>query len=225
MTRSHAPSPASRSLGEHASLLARAITSPEYVSSRCEAMVFAFARRDSSPAPTIASQAPWPRLRESVELFHFDLPRSPPPSRRRETTVSLFSPPTSLLLLRISFCSPLFFHRTRISTEHVFYFRCPLHRLRYVLSFVFCFDRAEEVYQFAFSYPYSVSRLYERLSFWEVAAAKEAERSSRRSHSQRHGGSVFFRRDRIGQSLVRLARNNPRTLLPMLLGKLNRKER
>lgn len=49
---------------------------------------------------------------------------------------------------------------TRIPSKNVFYYRCPDHRKNYVMSFAFCFDRADdEVYQFAYSFPYTYSRL------------------------------------------------------------------
>lgn len=49
----------------------------------------------------------------------------------------------------------------RIPSKTVYYYRCPDHRKNYVMSFAFCFDRADEgeVYHFAYSYPYTYSRL------------------------------------------------------------------
>lgn len=48
----------------------------------------------------------------------------------------------------------------RVPSKNVFYYRCPDHRKNYVMSFAFCFDRADdEVYQFAYSFPYTYSRL------------------------------------------------------------------
>jgi hypothetical protein len=41
----------------------------------------------------------------------------------------------------------------------VYYYRCPDHRKNYVMSFSFCFDREDDVYQFAYCYPYSYTRL------------------------------------------------------------------
>ena len=49
--------------------------------------------------------------------------------------------------------------RVRIPPKHVFYYRCPDHRKNYVLSFVFCFDREDDVYQFSYCFPYSYTRL------------------------------------------------------------------
>ncbi|CAK8689718.1 unnamed protein product [Clavelina lepadiformis] len=49
----------------------------------------------------------------------------------------------------------------RIPSKTVYYYRCPDHRKNYVMSFAFCFDRADEneVYHFAYSYPYTYTRL------------------------------------------------------------------
>ncbi|XP_069127054.1 cytosolic carboxypeptidase 6-like [Argopecten irradians] len=47
----------------------------------------------------------------------------------------------------------------RIPAKHVYYYRCPDHRKNYVMSFSFCFDREDDVYQFAYCYPYSYTRL------------------------------------------------------------------
>ncbi|XP_050388353.1 cytosolic carboxypeptidase 6 [Patella vulgata] len=48
---------------------------------------------------------------------------------------------------------------TRIPAKNVYYYRCPDHRKNYVMSFAFCFDREEDVYQFSYCYPYSYSKL------------------------------------------------------------------
>ena len=48
---------------------------------------------------------------------------------------------------------------TRIPQKQVFWYRSPDHRRNYVLSFAFCFDRPEDIYQFAYAYPYTYSRL------------------------------------------------------------------
>lgn len=53
----------------------------------------------------------------------------------------------------------LFCFRVRIPAKHVYYYRCPDHRKNYVMSFSFCFDREDDVYQFAYCYPYSYTRL------------------------------------------------------------------
>ncbi|XP_029050884.1 cytosolic carboxypeptidase 6 isoform X1 [Osmia bicornis bicornis] len=46
----------------------------------------------------------------------------------------------------------------RIPRDQVFYYKSAQHQNHYVLSFAFSFDREEDVYQFALSYPYSYSR-------------------------------------------------------------------
>ena len=56
--------------------------------------------------------------------------------------------------------------------DHVFYFRCPYHRLRFVLSICLAFAREQDVYQVALTYPYSYSRVEERLNFYEILTAK-----------------------------------------------------
>ncbi|XP_078723658.1 cytosolic carboxypeptidase 6 isoform X3 [Lampetra fluviatilis] len=48
---------------------------------------------------------------------------------------------------------------TRLPGKHVFYYRSPEHRGRYVVSFAFCFDREEDEYQFAYCFPYTYSQL------------------------------------------------------------------
>ena len=49
----------------------------------------------------------------------------------------------------------------RIPSKTVYYYRCPDHRKNYVMSFAFCFDRADEneVYHFSYSYLYTYTRL------------------------------------------------------------------
>uniref|UniRef100_H2YNR8 Cytosolic carboxypeptidase 6 n=1 Tax=Ciona savignyi TaxID=51511 RepID=H2YNR8_CIOSA len=49
----------------------------------------------------------------------------------------------------------------RLPSKSVYYYRCPDHRKNYVMSFAFCFDRADdhEVYHFSYSFPYTYSRL------------------------------------------------------------------
>ncbi|XP_017877006.1 cytosolic carboxypeptidase 6 isoform X2 [Ceratina calcarata] len=46
----------------------------------------------------------------------------------------------------------------RIPRDQVFYYKSAQHQNHYVLSFAFCFDSEEDVYQFSLSYPYSYSR-------------------------------------------------------------------
>ncbi|KAM4022840.1 cytosolic carboxypeptidase 6-like isoform 4-T4 [Anomaloglossus baeobatrachus] len=47
----------------------------------------------------------------------------------------------------------------RLPSKNVYYYRCPDHRKNYVMSFAFCFDREDDVYQFAYCYPYTYTRL------------------------------------------------------------------
>lgn len=74
--------------------------------------------------------------------------------------------------------------RQRMPGKHVYYYRSPEHGNHYVLSFAFGFDREEDVYQFALSFPYSYSRCQ--------AHAEALER--------RH--LTFLRRHQIATSLV-----------------------
>lgn len=55
----------------------------------------------------------------------------------------------------------------RLPKEHVFYYKSALHQNHHVLSFAFIFDREDDVYQFALTYPYSYSRLQSYLSVLE----------------------------------------------------------
>lgn len=52
----------------------------------------------------------------------------------------------------------------RIPSKNVFYYRCPDHRKNYVMSFAFCFDKEDDIYQFAYSYPYTYTRLQKYLN-------------------------------------------------------------
>ncbi|KAG8199365.1 hypothetical protein JTE90_011825 [Oedothorax gibbosus] len=63
----------------------------------------------------------------------------------------------------------LLMEMVRIPSKCVFYYRCPEHANRYVLSIVFAFDKEEDVYHFAFSYPYSYSRLQKYLGGLEAS--------------------------------------------------------
>ena len=51
------------------------------------------------------------------------------------------------------------FCRVRIPQKHVYYYRSPDHRKNYVMSFAFCFDQQDDIYQFSYCYPYSYTRL------------------------------------------------------------------
>ncbi|XP_034561906.1 cytosolic carboxypeptidase 6 [Notolabrus celidotus] len=55
----------------------------------------------------------------------------------------------------------------RLPAKNVYYYRCPDHRRNYVMSFAFCFDREDDVYQFAYCYPYTYSRLQHYLGSLE----------------------------------------------------------
>ncbi|XP_061680306.1 BEN domain-containing protein 5-like isoform X2 [Syngnathoides biaculeatus] len=58
----------------------------------------------------------------------------------------------------------------RLPAKNVYYYRCPDHRRNYVMSFAFCFDREDDVYQFAYCYPYTYSRLQHYLASLERRA-------------------------------------------------------
>jgi hypothetical protein len=45
-----------------------------------------------------------------------------------------------------------------MAPHNVFYYSSPLHKDHFVLSFAFCFDREDEIYHFALTQPYSLSR-------------------------------------------------------------------
>ncbi|XP_063681851.1 cytosolic carboxypeptidase 6-like [Bolinopsis microptera] len=57
----------------------------------------------------------------------------------------------------------------RVPGKNVFYYKCPDHRKNYVMSFAFQFDREDDVYEFAYCFPYTNARL----SSW---IAKQEER-------------------------------------------------
>ena len=57
-------------------------------------------------------------------------------------------------------------------SSHVFYYRCPYHRLRNVLTMAVSFDKEDDVYQLSLSYPYSYSRLKNRLNFYQILTSK-----------------------------------------------------
>ncbi|GIY99589.1 hypothetical protein CEXT_469941 [Caerostris extrusa] len=71
------------------------------------------------------------------------------------------------------------------SSNCVFYYRCPEHNNRYVLSIVFVFDKEEDVYHFAFSYPYSYTRLQK---YMESLESKQLP---------------YFKREKIGETLTK----------------------
>ncbi|XP_048861097.1 cytosolic carboxypeptidase 6 isoform X1 [Brienomyrus brachyistius] len=55
----------------------------------------------------------------------------------------------------------------RLPSKNVYYYRCPDHRRNYVMSFAFCFDREDDIYQFAYCFPYTYSRLQHYLDSLE----------------------------------------------------------
>lgn len=75
--------------------------------------------------------------------------------------------------------------RQRLPPKNVYYYRCPDHRKNYVMSFAFCFDREEDVYQFAYCYPYTYTRFQHYLD-----------------SLQKRNMDYFFR-EQLGQSMVR----------------------
>ncbi|XP_065904328.1 cytosolic carboxypeptidase 6-like [Dysidea avara] len=63
----------------------------------------------------------------------------------------------------------------RTPAKNVFYYRCPDHKKNYVMSFAFAFDR-EEVYQFAYCYPYTYARLQVYLNALEKRQTSHFQR-------------------------------------------------
>ena len=58
----------------------------------------------------------------------------------------------------------------RMPPNSVYYYRSPRHDRQYVLSFPFCFERADETYYFALSFPYTYSYLQRFLFALEAKA-------------------------------------------------------
>lgn len=79
--------------------------------------------------------------------------------------------------------------RQRLPPKNVYYYRCPDHRKNYVMSFAFCFDREEDIYQFAYCYPYTYTRFQHYLD-----------------SLQKRNMDYFFR-EKLGQSVVRPIQN------------------
>lgn len=52
----------------------------------------------------------------------------------------------------------------RLPSSSTFYYKCPTRLRGYTLSFAFVFDEPDDVYEFAYCYPYSYSQLQEYLS-------------------------------------------------------------
>ncbi|KAF3819858.1 hypothetical protein GH733_015367 [Mirounga leonina] len=77
--------------------------------------------------------------------------------------------------------------RQRLPPKNVYYYRCPDHRKNYVMSFAFCFDREEDIYQFAYCYPYTYTRFQHYLD-----------------SLQKRNMDYFFR-EQLGQSMFHLS--------------------
>lgn len=45
--------------------------------------------------------------------------------------------------------------RERLPAKQVYYYKSPRHKKNYILSFLFTFDREDDTYFFAYSYPYT----------------------------------------------------------------------
>ncbi|XP_055604992.1 cytosolic carboxypeptidase 6 [Uranotaenia lowii] len=65
----------------------------------------------------------------------------------------------------------------RLPRCEVFYYKSAVHQNHYVLSFAFGFDKEDEVYQFAMTFPYSYSKLQAYLSALETKYPESFERS------------------------------------------------
>lgn len=57
--------------------------------------------------------------------------------------------------------------RTRMPNKHVYYHRSPYHWNHTILTLTFGFDREDDVYHFAFTYPYSYSKCQAHLEILE----------------------------------------------------------
>lgn len=124
--------------------------------------------------------------------------------------------------------------RQRLPAKNVYYYRCPDHRRNYVMSFAFCFDREDDVYQFAYCYPYTYSRLQHYLASLErrhlpylqrelLGLSVVSDTSTRRSsrHSNRTGcivggasSLVCSYQIIVGEKLIRNAWEITALLLP-----------
>ena len=47
----------------------------------------------------------------------------------------------------------------RVPTKNTFYYKCPRHNMSYALSFLFEFDLEDDIYYFAYCYPYTYTDL------------------------------------------------------------------
>ncbi|XP_065084431.1 cytosolic carboxypeptidase 6-like isoform X2 [Ochlerotatus camptorhynchus] len=66
----------------------------------------------------------------------------------------------------------------RIPRCEVFYYKSAIHQNHYVLSFAFGFDKEDEVYQFALTFPYSYSKLQAYLNALETKFPESFERTT-----------------------------------------------
>ncbi|XP_049286539.1 cytosolic carboxypeptidase 6 isoform X1 [Anopheles funestus] len=66
----------------------------------------------------------------------------------------------------------------RLPRCEVFYYKSPVHQNHYVLSFAFGFDKEDEVYQFALTFPYSYSKMQAYLNAVELKFPDTFERST-----------------------------------------------
>ncbi|KFB40630.1 AGAP001814-PA-like protein [Anopheles sinensis] len=66
----------------------------------------------------------------------------------------------------------------RLPRCEVFYYKSPVHQNHYVLSFAFGFDKEDEVYQFALTFPYSYSKMQAYLNALELKYPDAFERST-----------------------------------------------
>ena len=62
-------------------------------------------------------------------------------------------------------------HWERIHPKNCFYYKSPKHKMAYVLSFLFTFDREDDEYFFAYSFPYTYSDLQQYLAAQEYLKA------------------------------------------------------
>ena len=81
---------------------------------------------------------------------------------------------------------------------NVFYYRCPYHRLRHVLTMAVSFDKEDDVYQLALSYPYSYSRLKNRLNFYQILTSKCNEGSQYKFSNSSSSSSTSVSVGRVG---------------------------
>lgn len=66
----------------------------------------------------------------------------------------------------------------RLPRCEVFYYKSAVHQNHYVLSYAFAFDKEDEVYQFALTFPYSYSKLQAFLNALESKFPDSFERTT-----------------------------------------------